>query len=95
MTHCLGCQFQETPQNQVTLLDGTSVCSSCEAWRHETEARWVLARPTTQDRRAYLEAVERKRGTPAADHLRATILLLWEARKSAPPETVAKSQQSG
>lgn len=81
--HCLGCQFTETHQNMVTLLDGTQVCSSCEAFRHETEARYILDRPTLVERRQYLEVVERKRGFEAANELRKTIGVIWEQRKAA------------
>lgn len=80
--HCLGCQFIDTPQKSVTLIDGRTVCSSCEDFRHECEARMILGRPTTHDRRIYLEEVERKRGFEAANALRATILQLWEAKKA-------------
>lgn len=82
--HCLGCEFTGTHQNMVTLLDGTEVCSSCPAWRHQCEAQYVVDRPTTQDRRAYLEIVEKKRGFEAANELRATIRELWDMRNKAP-----------
>lgn len=78
---CAGCNLIETAP--VTLLDGRTVCSSCEDYRHLCEARYILARPSTFERRQYIDAVERKRGAVAADALRATILLLWEARKVA------------
>ena len=41
--HCLGCNLIES--SAVTLLDGKNVCSSCPAWRLETEAREVLSKP--------------------------------------------------
>lgn len=78
---CAGCNL--ITSQQVRLVDGREVCSSCPAWRHETEARWVLERPSTIERRQYLDEVERKRGKPAADALRATLLALWEKRKAA------------
>lgn len=66
----------------VTLLDGRQVDSASEEWRHEAEARMVAARPTLDQRREYLDAVERRRGKASADALRATMSLLWQARKS-------------
>jgi hypothetical protein len=65
-----------------TLIDGRKVESNSEYWRHECEARHIMALPSTVDRRALLESIEQKRGKPAADRLRATILALWQARKS-------------
>lgn len=83
---CAGCEFQNSEQNMVTLLDGTVVCSSCEAWRHETEARALLGPSyNTQLRREYLNEVEKQRGKEAAEGLRLTILELWERRKAGQP----------
>ena len=42
------------PEPIVTLLDGRQVSSWSEDWRHECEARAVLALPTLRQRRAYL-----------------------------------------
>ena len=66
--------------NTVTLLDGRVVDSACEDWRHETEARAIAALPTVSARRAWLEAVENKRGKAAADRLRSTLRALWAMR---------------
>lgn len=68
----------------VTLLDGREVDSASEEWRHECEARAVADLRTLDERRAWLEAVEKRRGKPAADRLRATMKALWEARKPRP-----------
>lgn len=65
-----------------TLIDGRQVPSDSEEWRHETEARAVVGRPSLADRRMYLDEVERRRGKAAADRLRATMKQLWEARKA-------------
>ena len=62
------------------LIDGSEVASWSESWRHETEARMVSERPTLEDRRAYLDVVERRRGKPAADALRATMRVIWELK---------------
>ena len=78
---CLGCMRIES--HPVTLLDGRTVCSSCECWRAETEARDVLNMRTLIERRAYLEAVETRRGKLAADALRALIAAQWEKRRAA------------
>lgn len=68
----------------VTLIDGREVDSASEDWRHETEARMVVDRPTLGERRAYLEVVERRRGKAEADRLRATMNALWRARNPPP-----------
>lgn len=65
----------------VTLLDGRNVSDYSEDWRHECEARAIAALQTLEQRRAWLELIEKRRGKPAADRLRATMKLLWEKRK--------------
>lgn len=67
----------------VRLIDGTEVDSASEAWRHETEARHILALPTLPERRAWLEAIEKRRGSAAAAALRRTMLALHEAGQPA------------
>lgn len=64
----------------VTLIDGTQADSASEAYRHECEARAIAALPTLADRRAWLEAVEKRRGKDEADRLRGTMKALWEGR---------------
>lgn len=66
----------------VQLLDGRLVGNATEEWRHECEARHIAALPTVDDRRAWLEAIARRRGAVAADALRATLQQLWK-RKAA------------
>ena len=72
---CLGCNLIETAP--VTLRDGRVVCSSCEAWRLECEARTILKR---RDRKEYLEKVRQKRGVDAAVELRNEMLAIKEGR---------------
>lgn len=76
---CLGCNLIES--SAVTLLDERIVCSSCPAWRLETEAREVLNKPLEQ-RKVYLEKVEEKRGRVACEELKAAIKAQWK-RKNA------------
>lgn len=64
----------------VRLLDGTEVANDSEAFRHECEARAIAKLPTLAERRAWLDDIERMRGKPAADRLRATMRALWERR---------------
>lgn len=66
----------------ITLIDGTEVANDSEAWRAETEARAVLAKPVRADRIAYLALVEQRRGKPAADKLKADILRLWQRNQN-------------
>ena len=63
-----------------TLLDGTNVDSTSEAWRHECEARHI-ARMPLEARREYLEHVQKRRGESAAARLRDTLAALWAKRK--------------
>ena len=75
MSDCLGCNLIES--SPVTLRDGRIVCSSCEAWRLECEARMVLAR---KDRKEYLEKIRQKRGVDAAVELRNEMLAIKDGR---------------
>ena len=70
---CLGCSYIETAP--VTLRDGRVVCSSCEAWRHECEARYVLAMKNKAIKE-YLEGVRAKRGIDASVSLRNEMIAL-------------------
>ena len=72
---CLGCELT----NVVTLSSGVTVCPSCPMWRAECEAREVLSKPLEQ-RKAYLEKVEEKRGKAGCDELKAAISEIWEKR---------------
>lgn len=54
-----------------------------EQHRHECEVRHVLGLAGHEARREYLDAVERRRGKPAADALRADVRALFDQRKSA------------
>jgi|LakMenE01Jun11ns_1017448.scaffolds.fasta_scaffold7646865_2 hypothetical protein len=69
----------------VLLLDGREVDSTSEHWRHECEARAIAALPTLNERRTHLEAVEQRRGKDAADRLRVTMKLLWDAKTRSTP----------
>jgi len=63
-----------------TLPDGREVASDSEEWRHCCEADAINKLPTLADRRAWLEAIEKRRGKPEADRLRKTMLALWGKR---------------
>ena len=88
---CLGCNRLET--DQVTkLIDGTVVCTWCEAWRQECEARHILAIPDKVARREYLRGREENgkvvkrgilqvRGEKACADLEAMVMKVWEARR--------------
>lgn len=67
--------------NAVVLLNGAEAANDSEEWRHECEARAITALPTLAERQAWLDDIERKRGKPAADRLRATMRLLWQQRQ--------------
>ena len=53
----------------VTLIDGREVPSDSEEWRAECEARYLLNRPTIDERRALLAAIEKRRGKAAREDL--------------------------
>lgn len=63
------------------LIDGRDVPGDSEDWRHECEARAIAKLPDLQQRRAWLEDIEAKRGKSEADRLRATMRALWEAKR--------------
>lgn len=76
----------------VTLHDGSQVLSDSEEWRHECEARTIIAMPTVATRRAYLrgtlddhgkhrDGVLQKRGEDAVRRLEATIKQIWYSQR--------------
>lgn len=76
----------------VALHDGRHVQNDSEEWRHECEARTIIAMPTVGQRRAYLRGtlddkgvhrngVLQKRGEAAVQRLEATIKAIWYANK--------------
>lgn len=76
---CAGCNNIEV--HPVKLVNGTTVCNSCPAWRHQTEAEHILKLPTLADRRAWLEVIAKKRGEPAREALQKTMGELWQAAR--------------
>lgn len=69
-TGCLGCERIE--YQPIRLRTGKVVCSSCEAWRMECEARHVLSLPTKAERQAYLADVKGR-----AEALRSEMLAIY------------------
>jgi hypothetical protein len=81
-------------ENLVTLVDGRQVSSWSEEYRHECEARAVLAMPSLSARRAFLYGkpnqwgnmtggVMSKRGEAEVKRLEATMMILWNLSKKA------------
>lgn len=66
----------------VRLLDGREVDSASEEWRHECEARTVLAMPSIEARRGFLGVVETRRGLEARQALETTIRAIWNKRRA-------------
>lgn len=75
----------------VTLYDGRQVMSDSEEWRHECEARAIIALPGVAARRARLRGhidetgrhsggILQKRGLAAVERLEHTIKQIWYAR---------------
>lgn len=52
---CDACPHSDKPR--ATLVDGRQVCTWCEDWRHECEARFILSMPTLSARRRHLYGV--------------------------------------
>lgn len=75
---CLNCSQIETAP--VILRSGRIVCSSCQAWRLECEARHVLTLP---HRREYLDEIKKRRGDEAYQALRNEMVALQEATRRA------------
>lgn len=74
------CDTCPRPKTAV-LADERRVCTWCEAWRHECEARAVLALPHVEARRKYLEGVGKRRGLAARNGLEDTVRELWRRRQ--------------
>ena len=63
--------------SQKTLHDGREVPSDSEEWRAECEARYLLNRPSIDERRALLAAIEKRRGKAAREDLEQRALAIW------------------
>lgn len=77
--------------SKVTLYDGREVLSDSEEWRHECEARAIIALPTKAARSARLRGkvdergvmgggILQKRGLAAVERLEHTIKQIWYTR---------------
>jgi len=64
----------------VRLISGAVVDSASEEWRHECEARAIAALPSLQQRRAWLDDIQLRRGQAAADRIRETMKQLWKEK---------------
>ena len=93
---CAGCNRLETDQ-VVKLIDGTTVCTYCEAWRAECEARHILSIPDKVARREYLRGREEAgkivkrgilqvRGEQVCQELEALVRRVWEHGRKQPGE---------
>ncbi len=77
---CAGCNAIETAPK--TLLDGRVVCTSCEDWRFEAEARFIARQPSPDARAEWIEQTAKKRGKEAGDALREFIRANWKALRA-------------
>ena len=81
MTNCTSCTRDKTQ----TLINASQVCTYCEAWRMECEARWILKNYSTTRRsktkpmtaRDWLEALKAKRGEDHARQLREVMASIY------------------
>lgn len=84
---CADCPRDRT----ITLTSGETVCSHCERFRAECEARWLLRMPSKADRRRYLDGepgnprrkgVRGMRGDAAVTALETLAREIWEADRA-------------
>lgn len=66
---CIDCTRLEEKTNLVRLTSGVKVCSYCELWRIECEAKHLLSLPLSE-RRDQLDARVKNRGAKAVDELK-------------------------
>ena len=78
MTSKTDCKQCDKPRS-VGRVDGRRVCSHCDAWRNECEARQLLTMPLDA-RRHQLQQIEEKRGKEATNLLRETMIVLWQKK---------------
>lgn len=74
MTAGLTSTLASAPQN-------VAIDTASEAWRHECEVRFVLAMPGREARGKYINGVEKRRGSVAAERLRQDISRAWQQRR--------------
>lgn len=76
-SECDTCQRDKS----VTLqIGGEAVCTYCERYRHECEARHVCRLATREARREYIDSVTKHRGPDAGRQLEQTARKLWSMR---------------
>lgn len=66
-----------------TLIDGSTVCSASEAWRHECEARHIAHLPTREQRQEYVARVTAKRGPAAGQALQTLAATIFKTERHA------------
>lgn len=71
---CQDCTRDKT----VALIDGSQVCTYCEQYRHECEAKAILHFPTLSARRHQLALVEKMRGEAERLRLQKTMMALFK-----------------
>lgn len=64
----------------ITSATGQVVCSYCEVWRNDCEARYLLSLPLSK-RRSALEARSLKRGESSIKELKFAMLEIHNAKK--------------
>lgn len=62
------------------LVDGKMVCSDCNHWARECEARFILSMPK-MTRRSMLETREIKRGKASVDRLKEVIHAVFNKQR--------------
>lgn len=67
---------------KVRLIDEREVDSSSDEFRHECEARAILAMPTKGARQGMLNLIEEMRGTEARRRLERTMLVMWKSNRA-------------
>jgi hypothetical protein len=76
------CRKDCEKQKNKLLSTGETVCSYCEGWRMECEARHLLGMPLKQRRRE-LRQRELSRGYAAVERLKERMQLAWTVARQA------------
>jgi hypothetical protein len=77
LINCDGCKLEKTKQ----LVDDRMVCTNCQHWAIECEARFILSMPK-MTRRAMLETRELKRGKDSVDKLKEVIHAVFNKQRN-------------
>lgn len=97
---CDGCaRLADPAQNRATLIDGTVVCTWCEAWRAECAhfgvvAAAVVKLPDRAARRAAVDALRAHFGDAYGSRMESSVRDAWAARVARVTSSTASPEPS-